>query len=238
MKKIMYIALLIILILLIIWTVASYLFHRLVATPAYSVVKKEKAYEIRSYEPYLTASVEVSGTYQETMNSGFRILADYIFGNNTKQTSIDMTAPVTEISSEKIDMTAPVSVKESEVLDMTAPVTVAENEVLDMTAPVIESTEGATRIVSFVLPFEYTLETIPMPNNPDVQISQQEARKVAALRFSWYASAKRIANKKQELLSLLEKDGITAVGALEYAGYNAPLSAPWLNRHEVMVEIN
>ncbi len=208
---------------LLLWTAISYFFDRSIKTPEYTVVEKREGYEIRLYKPYLTAQVEVSGTYNKAINQGFRILADYIFGNNTKQTGIAMTAPVTESESEKIVMTAPVVVKESEVLNMTA--------------PVVETGDDTKRIISFVMPFEYTLDTLPKPNNPEVKIVPQEARKVAVLRFSWFRSALRVTNKKQELLKFLERDSITPKGMLEYAGYNAPFTAPWLNRNEVMIGI-
>lgn len=191
------------------WTAISYFTNRSVKTPEYTVVEKRSGYEIRSYKPYLTAQVEVSGTYDEAISKGFRILANYIFGNNTKQTGIAMTAPVTESESEK----------------------------LAMTAPVIEAGDNKKRIISFVMPFEYTLETLPKPNNPKVKIIPQEARKVAVLRFSWFRTANRVAEKKQKLLQLLARDSVSPKGAVEYAGYNAPFTAPWLNRNEVMVEV-
>jgi len=210
---------------LIIWTVASYLFERSVATPTYTVIAQKAGYEVRQYEPYITAQVEVTGTYTEALNEGFRVLADYIFGNNTKQTSIAMTTPVTE------------STSESEKLAMTAPVLVQDNEKLSMTAPVTEHGDEKSRIISFVMPLDYTLDTLPLPNNDRVTLVPQEARTVAVLRFSWYRGDARVAKKKQELLSLLQRDGIVAKNTPEYAGYNAPFTAPWLNRNEVMVEV-
>ncbi len=224
MTKYMYITLAAVIILLLAWTAVSYFVEHSVKTPTYSVVEKRQGYEVRLYEPYITARVEVSGTYDEALREGFTILADYIFGNNTKQADIAMTAPVVEGTSEK--------------MAMTAPVTVTDSQTLAMTAPVLESATEGRRTVSFVMPFEYTLETLPKPNNPKVEIVPQEARKVAALRFSWFRSSERVAKKKQELLSSLEKDGVVIKGTPEYAGYNAPLTAPWLNRDEILVEID
>ncbi len=196
--------------LLLIWSLASFFFNS-VASPQYSVLEKKKGYEIRMYEPYITAQVEVNASRNSALNQGFSILADYIFGNNTKRTDIAMTAPVTEGET--------------------------EFEKMAMTAPVTESGNEQTRIISFVMPLEYTLETLPKPNNPEVKIVPQEARKVAVLRFSWFRNSERIARKKQELLMLLERDSIEPTGVPEYAGYNAPLTAPWLNRNEIIVEI-
>ncbi len=219
----MYIALSLFAGLLVVWTAASYFLDRSIKKPDYSVLEERQGYEVRSYQPYITARVEVSGTYNDALNEGFRILADYIFGNNTKQASIAMTAPVTEGQSQKMAMTAPVVVNESEEIEMTA--------------PVIESQDEGKKVISFVMPFEYTLETLPKPNDPRVEIVVQEARKVAVLRFSWFRGEGRIVEKKRELLSLLERDGVDIKGRPEYAGYNAPFTAPWLNRNEIMVEI-
>lgn len=223
MKKYMYILLAVLIGLLVVWTAVSYFVEHSVKTPTYSVIEKREGYEVRLYQPYITARVEVGGTYDEALSEGFRVLADYIFGNNTKQTSISMTAPVVESQSEKITMTAPV--------------TVTGSQTLAMTAPVLESAKGEGRVVSFVMPFEYTLETLPKPNNPRIEIVPQEARKVAVLRFSWFRNSERVAEKKQELLSLLEKDAVVTKGVPEYAGYNAPLTAPWLNRNEILIEV-
>lgn len=212
---------LVILILLGVWTAGSYFAERSISSPEYTILEKKPNYEIRSYESYILAQVEVSGAHSEAISKGFRILADYIFGNNTKQTGFAVTKKENTGESEKMAMTAPVVV----------------NEKLDMTAPVIEHINEQTRTISFVMPFEYTLETLPRPNNQEIKIVSQKARRVAVLRFSWIRSAERIAKKKQKLVALLEKDGILPIGSLEYAGYNAPFTAPWLNRHEVMIEV-
>lgn len=219
----MYLFLLLVAGLLVAWTAVSYFLERSVKEPAYTVREQKEGYEIRSYAPYITAQVSVSGTYESALNEGFSVLADYIFGNNTKQADIAMTAPVTESTSQKIEMTAPVTVK--------------NGEKLAMTAPVFESLGESERIVSFVMPSTYTLETLPKPNNPRVQIVPQEARSVAVLRFSWSRSAEQVAQKKQELLSLLKRDGVVVKGEPEYAGYNAPFTAPWLIRNEILIEV-
>jgi hypothetical protein len=49
----------------------------------YSVAVSEDAIEIRDYAPRIIAQTEVSGERKEAINQGFRVVADYIFGNNT-----------------------------------------------------------------------------------------------------------------------------------------------------------
>ena len=57
--------------------------------PKYIVRNTVGAIESREYQPLILAQVTTSGTRSEAIKSGFKILADYIFGNN-----IAMTAPV------------------------------------------------------------------------------------------------------------------------------------------------
>lgn len=46
-----------------------------------SALKKD-AFEIREYQPKLIAQVLVNGTFDSASSKGFRLLADFIFGNN------------------------------------------------------------------------------------------------------------------------------------------------------------
>ena len=64
--------------------------------PKFEILQKDGKFEIRKYQEYINASVEIDSEYQACFGEGFRILADYIFGNNRAKTNIEMTAPVTE----------------------------------------------------------------------------------------------------------------------------------------------
>ncbi len=77
--------------------------------PDFTVELKDGDYEIRRYAPLLAAEVTVTGERSVAINQGFRVLADFIFGNNTARKKIDMTTPVTQQPSEKIAMTVPVT---------------------------------------------------------------------------------------------------------------------------------
>ena len=62
--------------------------------PSYSVIESADHFEIRSYEPSVVAQIKTSGHFESAGNAGFRVLADYIFGNNDQKIKIAMTAPV------------------------------------------------------------------------------------------------------------------------------------------------
>ncbi len=68
---------------------------------------------------------------------------------------------------------------------MTAPVSQAKSEKIAMTAPVSQARKNeGVWLVSFVMPKEYTLETLPVPDDPKVYFKTVPARKVLAIRFS------------------------------------------------------
>ena len=197
---------------LVIWVIGSYLVVRAIEKPAYSVLEKKDGYEIREYAPYIIAKTTVTGNYDEATNNGFRIIADYIFGNNTKKENIAMTAPVLESK--------------------------AASEKIAMTTPVLETAgENNERTIAFVLPSKYALETLPTPNNNTVTFKEVPTRKVAVLRFTWYAREGRMDTKKALLQNYLKRDNVAAAGEPETARYNPPLSMPLLLRNEVLIPI-
>lgn len=196
---------------LILWTLGSYLVVRTIEKPAYTVLEKRDGYEIREYKSYIVAETKVRGDRQEALTAGFQIIADYIFGNNVSKKSIAMTAPVLETeASEKISMTSPVL-----------------------------STEDISgeRTIAFVVPSEYTLDTLPTPNNTAVTLREVPAHKVAVLKFTWYATQARIEKKKGMLISLLERDKMTVSGEVQVAQYNPPLSMPFVLRNEIIIPV-
>ena len=106
-----------------------------------------------------------------------------------------------------------------------------------MTAPVLAETIGDSQTISFGMPRSYTLETLPTPTDPRVQIVMVPTKRYAVLQFSWYRSDARVKSMQDQLLSALSRDGIVPKGNPAYAGYNAPGTPPWMTRNEVLVEV-
>jgi len=178
--------------------------------PPHKVLLKEDKFELRQYDPVIVAEVEVTGSMRRAGNSGFRPLADFIFGNNTTRAEIDMTAPVTRQKSEKIAMTAPVTRTQS---------------------------EDDVWTVAFVMPSEFTMETLPMPNNPDVTIRNVPGELMATVRFSGNGSERTHMSKQVDLETWIEERGYVATGAPRYAGYDAPWTPAPFRRNEVMIPV-
>jgi effector-binding domain-containing protein len=194
----------------VLWSLWGY-FTSNVENTEYSVVEKKAGYEIRLYPAHIVAQTTVKGSYGEALNEGFRIVAGYIFGGNTKKQSIAMTAPVVEKKT--------------------------ESESIAMTAPVVATMEGETHTVAFGMPKSYTFDTLPTPNDSRVKLVTIPEKKMAVMTFRWYRTDARVLSTKQELLDVIKKDGLVVVGEPQYAGYNAPWTPPWMTKNEVMIEI-
>lgn len=178
--------------------------------PQYTVLRSDADFEIRRYAPYIVAETVVTNADQESgTNVGFRRLAGFIFGNNRTKESIEMTAPVTTARSEKIAMTAPVET----------------------------SLKGDDMVMAFMMPSEYTLETLPEPTDPDVVIRSVPERVMAVIKFSGSWSEERFQEKTGMLQEWLTKHDIQATGAPVVARYNAPWTPWFLRRNEVQIEV-
>lgn len=182
--------------------------------PKFTLLEKDKDFELRLYAPKIIAEVLVNGTLQESSSKGFRLIADFIFGNNTSQSG----------KSEKISMTAPVSVE-------------ASAEKISMTAPVGVQQANDGWKVYFVMPSQYTLETLPKPNNPLVNIKQIPEQRFAMIRFSGLVNEEKMRKKVSELEKWLDSKKLKSIGQPELARYNPPWTLPFLRRNEVMLEI-
>ena len=112
------------------------------------------------------------------------------------------------------------------------------NQSIAMTSPVLASIEGKDDTLAFTMPKSFTLQTLPTPNDPRVKIVNVPEKKVAALRFRWYRSDRRISAMRTQLLASLNRDGVSPKSRPVYAGYNAPWTPFWMTRHEILIEIN
>jgi hypothetical protein len=193
----------------IIWVVFSYLSVRGIEHPDYAVLKKQGEYEIREYESYYAAEVLLKGTQKESLSRGFKILFDYISGNNMKQESIKMTAPVMQQQEEK-------------------------SERIAMTAPVMQEQREESYVVSFMMPANYTLDKLPIPKDSSIKIVQRGGNKVAVLRFAGYATEERVMKKQTRLKERLKEDGYRIISSFHLALYNPPWTPPFMMRNEVM----
>ena len=201
----------------------SYLFfifilisNSLMATdePEFKLILKEDKFEIREYAPKIIAQVEIFGDFDDASSKGFKILADFIFGNNTSNDG-----------NSKIEMTAPV---EMEPL----------SQKINMTKPVLTEGNYNNWIVSFIMPNKFTLEKLPKPNNKSIKILSLPKEKYAVIVFSGLVRESSYLEKEKLLNQFIKEKKLKASGEIKIARYNPPWTLPFFRRNELMIKIN
>jgi hypothetical protein len=181
-----------------------------IETAPYRVVEKEGDCELRQYAPYLVAETLVEGDMAAVGNEGFRRLFAYISGNNRRKQSLAMTAPVTqEKNAEKIAMTAPVTQEKA----------------------------GGKFRITFMMPSEYTLETLPEPLDSRVVLKTEPPRLTAVIQYSGTWSLKRYEEHKQKLEEWMVKRGLKPLAEPIWARYDPPFKPWFLRRNEVLIPV-
>jgi hypothetical protein len=114
-----------------------------------------------------------------------------------------------------------------------------EGEKMAMTAPVEsrQSEQQDTTTYSFVMERKYTLDTLPTPDDEKIRLLERPERVVAVLRYSGRWTDKNFGKHRDELLQILERNGISPAGPAEQARYNSPFTPSFLRRNEVIIPV-
>lgn len=177
----------------------------------YSVSVQQDKFEIRDYEPSIVAEVVVNDSFEDASGAAFRKLFNYISGDNTGRSKIAMTSPVTQKQeSEKIAMTSPVGQRKSD--------------------------QGW--VISFMMPDSYTMDTIPLPDDPSVVLREIPAYRAAAIRYSGRWSEKAYRKQLSLLLQWIEEKNLEITGEPIWARYNAPFTPWFMRRNEILIAVH
>ncbi len=178
---------------------------------AYDLVETKGAAELRQYAPAIVAETKVNGPFELVGNIAFGRLAGYIFGRNRGERQMAMTAPVIQN---------------------------AEPEKIAMTAPVLqEPKRGRSWVISFVMPAEHTMETLPEPGDNNVRLSERPAQLMMALRYAGGWRRSLFERNRRTLEEIVDREGFVATGPAVFARYDPPFT-PWFRRrNEVLIPV-
>jgi SOUL heme-binding protein len=183
-----------------------------IETPEFKLVERFDGLELREYPPCVVAETEVEGEQTEVGNEAFSRLAGYIFGNNRGTKKIAMTAPVTQAR--------------------------AEGAKIAMTAPVTQQRSGGKRWqVQFMMPTEWSLETLPEPKDPRVRLRTLPPKTVAAIRYSGTWSLANYQEHFEQLKAGLARHSLVPRGEPVWARYDPPYKPWFLRTNEILVEV-
>ena len=179
-----------------------------VEQPQYAIERTDGAIEVRSYAPMIAAEAVVTGERKAAINAGFRLIAGYIFGANKPNAKIAMTAPVQQ-----------------------------QKQTIAMTAPVTQQSTGDAWTVRFIMPKSWTMETLPVPNDPCVSLKPVPARRFVVITYSGLATSQAIETRTDELLRYVADHKLSTTGEPCLAFYDPPWTLPFFSRNEIMLAL-
>lgn len=176
--------------------------------PEYVQVQASGGFEVRDYPQLVLVKTTMNGEEDPAFMRLFR----YISGDNSGKREIAMTAPVLEAQ------------------------TGAE---IAMTAPVLQN-DGANgqSEMAFILTSDFTPETAPLPEDPQVSLATVPARRVAVISFSGRVNDDMVADNEAKLQKWIADNGLQATGPAELAQYNPPWTIPAMRRNEILIPID
>ena len=177
---------------------------------AYTIEKTDGDFQVRQYAPQVVAETLVDGTLEEAGNKAFRPLFNYISGANRSKEKLAMTAPVAQQP---------------------------EGEKIAMTAPVGQEAVSNQWAITFMMPTNYTIETLPEPTDGNVRLRAIPARRMAAVQYSGTWSRQRYERNLARLREWMKAQGLESAGDPVWARYNAPFIPWFLRRNEVLVPL-
>ncbi|CAI9297858.1 unnamed protein product [Lactuca saligna] len=189
-------------------------------TVRFKVLTRNDQYEIRELEPYFVAETTMPGKYGFDLNGAsqsFNVLAEYLFGKNTLNETMEMTTPVLTRKTQS----------EGVAMDMTTPVITKKLEDEDKWK------------MSFVMPSKYG-SNLPLPKNCAVTIKEVPGRTVAVVAFSGFVSDEDVISRESRLRNSLKNDSqykVKSGASVEVAQYNPPFTLPFTRRNEISLEV-
>ena len=169
--------------------------------------------EVREYAPYIVAEVVVPGPAGDASSQGFKLLSGYIFGKNKGERKISMTAPVTQTAQ------------------------TATPQKIEMTAPVTQTATDGGYVVQFVMPAGSTLETLPEPIDPKVQLRAMPGARFGVIKYSGFWSDSNYETHLATLRKALEAAGLKTTGEPVYSRYDPPWTPWFMRRNEIWLKL-
>lgn len=108
---------------------------------------------------------------------------------------------------------------------------------LAMTAPVTVTRSTQGHVVSFVMPPDHHISSLPRPRDMRVQLVPVPAQRIAALCFRGRHGSDVVNHQEAEMVREVLEGGIDTTGEPVFAAYDPPSTIGLLRRNEIWMEI-
>jgi hypothetical protein len=108
---------------------------------------------------------------------------------------------------------------------------------ISMTAPVTVMPENEGWRVHFVMPSAESMQTLPKPLNPQIQLRPVPEHDTAAVRFSGLTTQASIQEQTERLRAWAQARQLRLSPTPQIARYDDPFTLPWNRRNEILIDL-
>lgn len=108
---------------------------------------------------------------------------------------------------------------------------------ISMTAPVTVAPESEGWRVYFVMPSTESVQTLPQPNNPQIQLRTVPEHDAVAVRFGGFTTQASIQVQTERLRVWAQARQLKLNPTAQIARYDDPFTLPWNRRNEILIDL-
>jgi hypothetical protein len=108
---------------------------------------------------------------------------------------------------------------------------------ISMTAPVTVAPESEGWRVHFVMPSTESVQTLPQPNNPQIQLRTVPEHDAVAVRFGGFTTQASIQVQTERLRVWAQARQLKLNPTAQIARYDDPFTLPWNRRNEILIDL-
>jgi hypothetical protein len=108
---------------------------------------------------------------------------------------------------------------------------------ISMTAPVTVAPESEGWRVHFVMPSAESMQTLPQPLNPQIQLRSVAEHEVASVRFGGFTTQASIQEQTERLRAWAKTKNLKLSPTAQVARYDDPFTLPWNRRNEILIDL-
>ncbi len=106
-----------------------------------------------------------------------------------------------------------------------------------MAAPLVRTNGAKEWTIRFLMPRAYSLESLPTPNDPGIELKTLPPSRFAVVTFSGLARSRDVAKKITELRAFATAHRLNPESSSALARYNPPWTPWFLRRNEVLIPL-
>jgi SOUL heme-binding protein len=108
---------------------------------------------------------------------------------------------------------------------------------ISMTAPVTVTPESEGWRVHFVMPSAETVQSLPRPLNPQIQLRSVPEHDAVAVRFGGFTTQASIQEQTERLMAWAQARQLKLSPTAQIARYDDPFTLPWNRRNEILIDL-